>query len=102
MYSWRALRRQKLSDNKGSDPASDESSASPLTTKPQDDLWSFDFDDEDDEFDEELGKALTEATTLTSASKTKKPNTCPDTIEKCSPISLKSRTVDDKTTGTNF
>ncbi|PWA65772.1 Programmed cell death protein 2, C-terminal [Artemisia annua] len=96
---WRALRLQKLSDNKGSEPASHDSSASPLTTKPRDDLWSFDFDDEDDEFDlEELGKALTEATTLASASKTKKPSTCPDTIENCSPVSLKSRTVDNKTT----
>nr|GEW13883.1 programmed cell death protein 2, C-terminal [Tanacetum cinerariifolium] len=94
MLCWRALRLQKLFDNKGSKPASHDSSASSLTSKLQDDLWSFDFEDEDDEFDlEELGKALTEATTLASASKTKNPNTCADTIEKCSPEDNYSKNV---------
>ena len=49
-----------------------------------------------------IGKALTEATTLAYANKTKKPNTCLDTVEKCSPVNLKSRIVDDKTSGIKF
>lgn len=97
-YSWRAFRVQKSFNGKDSEPLGHDSSASPVTTKVQDDPWAFDFDDEDDEIDlDDLGRALTEATTLASASKTKQTNSCPDTIDKCSPTSLRCTAVDDKT-----
>lgn len=100
-YSWRAFRVQRSFNEKKSETTAHDSTASPKTTKLQDDPWSFNFDDEDDEIDlDDLGRALTEATTLASASKTKKPNTFSDDIDKCSPVTLNSRAVDDKTSGT--
>ncbi|KAI7756886.1 hypothetical protein M8C21_027921 [Ambrosia artemisiifolia] len=95
---WRVLRVQRVVSDKEPEPLGHDSSASPSTTKLQDDPWSFDFDDEDDDDInlDDLGRALTEATTLASASKTKKQNTCPDSTAKKSPISLRSRSADDK------
>ncbi|XP_071711622.1 uncharacterized protein [Rutidosis leptorrhynchoides] len=96
--SWRALRVQRSPEDKESTPVGQDSCASPLTTKVLDDTWSFDFDDEDDEIDlDDLGKALTKATTLASASKTKKTSTYPEAIDKRSPISQKRTEIDDKT-----
>ncbi|KAK1410725.1 hypothetical protein QVD17_37264 [Tagetes erecta] len=94
---WRALRVQRSLPDKESEPLGHDHSESPSTTKLQDDPWAFDFDDEDDDINlEDLGRALTEATTLASGSKTKKQNACPDSTEKSSPISLRSRSVGDK------
>ncbi|XP_024967786.1 programmed cell death protein 2-like [Cynara cardunculus var. scolymus] len=99
--SWCALRVQKSSHDRESETSGHDSSAAPLTTELRDDPWAFDFDDENDEDDaidlDALGRALTEATTLASASQTKRQNTRPDAIAKCSPISLRGRAVDDKT-----
>lgn len=67
----------------------------------QDDPWAFNDEEEDDDDEIDLDaicKALNEATTLASASKTKKQNTLSDSIENPSPISL-SRSTDDKTPG---
>ncbi|XP_076892185.1 uncharacterized protein LOC143543841 [Bidens hawaiensis] len=94
---WRVFRVQRSSPDKESEPLSHDSSASPLTTKLQDHPWAFDLDDEDDDINlDDLGLALTEATALASASKSKKQNTCPDNTDKTPPISLRSRSVDDK------
>lgn len=100
--SWRALRVQRSFHYKESETSGHDSSASPLTTELRDDPWAFDFDEENDDEDDEidldaLGRALTEATTLASASQTKRQHTHPDAIAKCSPISLRSSAVDDKT-----
>ncbi|KAL7613358.1 hypothetical protein Lser_V15G07818 [Lactuca serriola] len=95
---WRALRVQGSSTDKDLNPSSHDSVASPSTTKLQDDPWAFnDEEEDDDEIDlDAICKALNEATTLASASKTKKQNTLSDSIENPSPISL-SRSIDDKT-----
>ncbi|KAM0038800.1 putative programmed cell death protein [Helianthus debilis subsp. tardiflorus] len=94
---WRVLRVQRPFTEKEPEPLDNDASASPSTTKLQADPWSFDFDDEDDDINlDDLGRALTEATALASASKTKKQSTCLDPTDKNSPISLRSRTVDDK------
>ncbi|CAI9271926.1 unnamed protein product [Lactuca saligna] len=96
---WRALRVQRSSTDKDSNPSSHDSVASPSTTKLQDDPWAFNDEEEDDDDEIDLDaicKALNEATTLASASKTKKQNTLSDSIENPSPISL-SRSIDDKT-----
>ncbi|KAI3794532.1 hypothetical protein L1987_37164 [Smallanthus sonchifolius] len=94
---WRVLRVQRSFPDKESEPLGHDSSVSPSTTKLQDDPWAFNFDDEDDDINlDDLGKALTEATALASASKTKKQNTCLDSTNKSTPISLRSRAVDDK------
>ncbi|KAL8246668.1 hypothetical protein R6Q59_007884 [Mikania micrantha] len=93
---WRALRVQRSFLDKESDPLGLDSSTTPLTTKLQDDPWAFDFDDEDDDMNlDDLGRALSEATTLASASKNKK-NTCPDSTNNSTPVSIRSRAVDDK------
>lgn len=100
IYRWRAFRVQRSLPDKEPEPLGHDPSESSSTTKLQDDPWAFDFDDEDDDINlEDLGRALTEATTLASGSKTKKQNTCPVSTEKNSPISLRSRTVDDKSAG---
>ncbi|KAI3518931.1 hypothetical protein L1887_07831 [Cichorium endivia] len=99
---WRALRVQRSFHDNESNPSCNDSSASPLTTKLHDDdddedPWAFNDDEEDDEIDlDGLCRALSEATTLASASKTKKQNTFSDPIEKSSPISI-SRAIDDNT-----
>nr|XP_043631192.1 programmed cell death protein 2-like [Erigeron canadensis] len=97
--SWRALRLQRSFNDKKPEPISQDSIVSPLTTELLDDLWSFDLDDEDDDINlDDLGKALTEATTLASASKDKKQTTSLDAVDRCSPISLRNRPADDKAT----
>ena len=93
---WRALRVQKSNNDNQS---LDDPCASPSTTKLQDDdPWAFDDDDDDDDgLDlDDLCRALTQATTLASASKTKKD---PIHKDKPSPISI-TRPIDDNTPGT--
>ncbi|KAL4578030.1 hypothetical protein LXL04_014145 [Taraxacum kok-saghyz] len=87
---WRALRVQKSNNDNQS---LDDPCASPSTTKLQDDdPWAFDDDDDGLDLDD-LCRALTQATTLASASKTKKD---PIHKDKPSPISI-TRPIDDNT-----
>ncbi|KAL9462164.1 hypothetical protein AB3S75_000212 [Citrus x aurantiifolia] len=95
--SWRALRVQKLNNGKESCSASQEvapSNASPVSIS-KTSWWDDENEEEDDDVDlEELGKALSEAASLTSHSKKPNANWHSKSAVKPSHLSPRARGVD--------
>ncbi|KAK4383534.1 20S rRNA accumulation protein 4 [Sesamum angolense] len=95
---WRALRVQKISSNEVVQVPT--SSLSISNTNWQKDLWSFDINEEDghendDDIDlEELGRALSEAASLTSSGERR--NNDAESSRKPLPRSIPARSIDDK------
>lgn len=98
LCSWRVIRIQKLFGTEELNQPCDEASPSPSSSllapnKCQEDLWTFDSGEDDDDIDlEELGRAFSEAATISSD--TKKQTREPETSLKPSPIAHRTQLAD--------